>query len=159
MILYLPGEPVSLWYWRASLIAASMTSAPPHSNLTVERSPGRQLGQQVGKLHGLRVGAVHRRRKRERVELLPDRLDHPAVVVPDRDHVDARDRVEIALALDVPVKHAVGAGHHERLLGPFGHLVAHEDLPEEGFVGGLSLVDQVGEDCWWSVVVGRHVFE
>ena len=40
MILYLPGEPVSLWYCRASLIAASTTSAPPHWNLTVDRSPG-----------------------------------------------------------------------------------------------------------------------
>ena len=40
MILYLPGEPVSLWYCRASLMAASTTSDPPHWNLTVERSPG-----------------------------------------------------------------------------------------------------------------------
>ena len=55
-------------------------------------------------------------------------------------------RVEIALAVDVPVKNAVGAGHHQRLLGPFGHLVAHEDLAEEGFLGGLSRVDQVGEN-------------
>ncbi len=31
---------------------------------------GRQLGQQVGQLHGLRVGAVHRRRKSQDVELL-----------------------------------------------------------------------------------------
>ena len=61
MILYLPGEPVSLWYCRASLIAASMTSAPPHSNLTVDEIAGRQLGQQVGKLHGLGVGPVHGR--------------------------------------------------------------------------------------------------
>ncbi len=68
----------------------------------------------------------------------------PAIVVADRDDIDARDRVEIALAVDVPVKDAVGARHHERLLRPLGHLVAHEDLPEEGFLGGLGLVDQVG---------------
>src|SRR5262249_51461793 len=40
MILYLPGWPVSLWYCRASLMAASVTSEPPHWYFTVERSPG-----------------------------------------------------------------------------------------------------------------------
>ena len=40
MILYLPGDPLSLWYCRASLIAASVTSDPPHWNLTGDRSPG-----------------------------------------------------------------------------------------------------------------------
>src|SRR5947209_20269820 len=36
MTLYLPGAPVSRWYWRASLMAASVTSAPPHSNFTAQ---------------------------------------------------------------------------------------------------------------------------
>src|SRR4029078_3110011 len=40
MTLYLPGLPVSRWYWRASLMAASVTSDPADSNLTVFRSPG-----------------------------------------------------------------------------------------------------------------------
>ncbi len=40
MILYLPGDPFSRWYWRASLMAASVTSDPPVWNFTVERSPG-----------------------------------------------------------------------------------------------------------------------
>src|SRR5436853_419374 len=40
MILYLPGFPVSRWYCRASLMAASVTSEPADSNLTVLRSPG-----------------------------------------------------------------------------------------------------------------------
>ena len=48
-------------------------------------------------------------------------------------------RVEIALALDVPVEDAVGPGHDQRLLRPLGHLVADEDLPEEGFLGRLGL--------------------
>ena len=59
-------------------------------------------------------------------------------------------RVEVALALDIPVEDAVGPGHHERLLGPFGHLVADEDLPEESLLGGLTGFDQIGEgvDGW-----------
>src|SRR5207249_6380920 len=40
MTLYFPGDPVSRLYWRASLMAASVTSEPPHWNFTVERSPG-----------------------------------------------------------------------------------------------------------------------
>src|SRR5207302_8277230 len=40
MTLYLPGLPLRRWYWRASLIAASVTSEPPHWNLTADRSPG-----------------------------------------------------------------------------------------------------------------------
>ena len=96
---------------------------------------------------------MHRRRKRQDVELLLDRLDDAAVVVADRDDVDARDRIEIALAVHVPVVDAVGAGHHERVLRPLGHLVAHEDLPEERFFGGLGLGDQVGQGA--SVVIRR----
>ena len=62
----------------------------------------RQLGEQVGQLHRDRVGAVHRRREVQRVELLADRLDHAAIVVADRDDVDARERVEVALAVRRP---------------------------------------------------------
>ena len=40
MILYRPGLPVSRWYCRASLIAASVTSLPPVWNFTASRSPG-----------------------------------------------------------------------------------------------------------------------
>ena len=104
----------------------------------------RELGQQVGQLDGLRVGAVHRRRKRQSVELLLDRVNDPAIVMSHGDDVDARDRVEIALAVHVPVADAVGSRHHEWMFGEFGHLVANEDLSEEGFLGGLSLFDQVG---------------
>ena len=117
---------------------------PAALKLDRRQVPRRQLGEQVGQLHGLRVGAVHRRRKRQDVELLLDRVDHPAVVVSHRDDVDARDRVEIALAMHVPVVHAVGACHHDRLLRELGHLVAHEDLAEERLLGRLGLFDQVG---------------
>ena len=68
----------------------------------------------------------------------------------DRDDIDARDGVEVALAVDVPVIHAVGAGHHQRLLRPFRHLVADEDLAKEFLLRGFIGVDQVGED------VGGH---
>ena len=34
------GEPVSLWYWRASLSAASTASEPPLVKKTRLRSPG-----------------------------------------------------------------------------------------------------------------------
>ena len=116
MILYLPGLPVSRWYCRASLMAASVTSEPPHWNLTARQVAGGQLGEQVGQLHGDGVGAVHRRREVQRVELLADGVDDAAVVVADRDDVDAGQGVEVALAGDVPVVDAVGLGHDERVL-------------------------------------------
>ena len=119
-------------------MAASVTSEPPHWNLTVDEVAGCQLGQQVGELNRQRIGAVHRRREREHVELFADRLDHAPVVVADRGDVDARERVEVSLAGHVPVVNAIGAGHDQRLLGPFGHLVAHEDLAEKGLLGGLG---------------------
>src|SRR5262249_32377557 len=53
--------------------------------------------------------------------------------------------VEVALAVDVPVVDAVGAGHDERLLRPLRHLVAHEDVAEELLIGGLGVGDQVRE--------------
>ena len=74
-----------------------------------------------------------------------DRHYDPAIVVPDRDDVDTRDRVEITLAMHVPVTDAVGAGHHDRMLRELRHLVAHEDLSEEDFFGGLGFFDQVGK--------------
>ena len=98
-----------------------------------------QFRQQVGKLDGDRVRAVHRRRKVQRIELPPDRLDDASIVVAYRDDVDARKRVQVPLAMDIPIMHAVGAGHDEWLLRPLGHLVANENLSEEGLFGRLSL--------------------
>ena len=49
----------------------------------------------------------------------------------------------ITLAVDVPVKDPVGPRHDQGLLRPLGHLVAHEDLPEKRFLGGLGLGNQV----------------
>jgi hypothetical protein len=40
MIFVLFGWPVSLWYWRASLIADSTDSPPPEVKKTRLRSPG-----------------------------------------------------------------------------------------------------------------------
>ncbi len=40
MILYLPGEPVSLWYWRDIFQADSTASEPPDVKNTRLRSPG-----------------------------------------------------------------------------------------------------------------------
>ncbi len=40
MILYLPDEPVSLWYWRAIFHADSTASEPPEVKKTRLRSPG-----------------------------------------------------------------------------------------------------------------------
>ena len=117
----------------------------------------RQLGQEVGELNRERVGAVHRRREVQNVELAADRLDHAPVVVADRGDVDAGECVEIALAVDVPVVHAVGPGHDQRMLRPFGHLVAHEDLPEESLLGRLGFGDQVGDSRGGGHAVSRFL--
>src|SRR5207249_5573722 len=47
IILYFPGDPVSLWYCRASLMAASVTSEPPHWNFTVDKSPGAKSARRL----------------------------------------------------------------------------------------------------------------
>ena len=39
----------------------------------------RQLGQQVGKLHGQRIAAVHRRREVQRLKLTANGVEPPAV--------------------------------------------------------------------------------
>ncbi len=44
---------------------------------------GGQLGQQIRQLHRHRIRPVHRRRERETVVLLFDRLDHTPVVMSD----------------------------------------------------------------------------
>ena len=97
--------------------------------------PWREFGEHVREPDGHGVGAVHRRREAEDVHLLAGRFDHAAIAVAERGDVNARKRVEIMLAGDVPIMNALGPGHHERMLRPFRHLVAHEDLAEEAFLG------------------------
>lgn len=92
---------------------------------------GGEVSKHIGQLHGHRVRAVHGRRKRHHVELGLDRVDDPPIVMPHRDHVNAGDRVKIALAVNIPVVNAIGTRHHDRLLREFGHLIAYEDLAEE----------------------------
>src|SRR5262249_39622396 len=141
MTLYLPGLPVSLWYWRASLMAASVTSEPPHWNLTADRSPGASSARSVASCtaSGLvpciggekqRVSSWARRASRAR-----------RVVGADGEQVDAGQGVEVAFSCHVPVVHAVGAGHDERVAGPLGHLVADEDVTEEALLGRLRVGD------------------
>ena len=96
-------------------------------------------------MHGDGVGAVHGRGEAQRIHLPADGVEDAAVVVADGDDVDAGEGVEVALAVDVPVVHAVGLRHDERRLTPLGHLVAHEDVTEELFLGRLGVGDQVGE--------------
>ena len=69
MILYLPGEPVSLWYWRASLIAGFDDLGSAALKLDRRQVARCQLGQQIGQLNGQRIRAVHWRRKGQDVEL------------------------------------------------------------------------------------------
>ncbi len=81
----------------------------------------------------------------QRVELAANGLDHTAVVMANRDDIDTRKGVEVALPADVPVMDAIGTGHDERGLRPLGHLVADEDLAEETLLGGLGVGDQIGQ--------------
>ena len=80
----------------------------------------------------------------ERVELLPDGLDHPAIVVTDGNGVNAGNRVVIALPRHVPVIDAVGPLHDEWLPTPLGHLIADENLPQKLLLRGLRRGRQVG---------------
>ena len=47
MIFVLFGLPVSLWYWRESLIADSTASLPPLVKNTRLRSPGARLAMRA----------------------------------------------------------------------------------------------------------------
>ena len=74
-----------------------------------------------------------------------DGLDNAAVIVAYRNHVNARQGIQVAFSGHVPVMHAVGAGHDERLFRPLGHLIAHKDVAEEALLRGLGAGDQVGQ--------------
>src|SRR6185437_15917158 len=115
-------------------MAASVTSEPPHWNLTADRSPGANSanrfanctatglvpcigGEKCSVSSCLWIASIMRR-------LLADRND-----------VDAGQGVEIAFAADIPITHTVGAGHDERMLAPFGHLIADENMAKKLLLG------------------------
>jgi hypothetical protein len=81
----------------------------------------------------------------QHVELPADGLDHAAIVVPHGDDVDPGERVQITLAVDVPVADAVGAGHDQRVFRPLGHLVADKDVPQKPLVGDAGFRDEVDD--------------
>src|SRR6266478_5618445 len=74
------------------------------------------------------------------------RVDDTAIVVPDRDNIDAGKRIQVSLALDVPIMDSVRSGHDERALGPLRHLVANKDMAKELLLGRLGFGDQVGKN-------------
>ena len=56
------------------------------------------------------------------VELPMERLDHARVAMAERGDEDAADRVEVALAVNVPVIETVGAVDNQWVLGELGRL-------------------------------------
>ncbi len=126
-------------------MAASVTSEPPHWNLTADRSPGASSASMLASCTATGLVPCIGGEKCSVSSWRVNRLDDAAVVVADRDDVDARQRVEVALAVHVPVIDAVGPGHDQRRLRPLGHLVADEDVAEKLLLGGLGLGDQIGQ--------------
>src|SRR5262249_16808806 len=141
--LYFPGLPLSRWNWRAILMAASVTSEPADSNFTVLRSPGATSAIRLARrtAAGLDpcIGAGQSRGEVEGVELVTHRLDPPPVVMANRDRVDPRESVQVALAVHVPIENPIGLRHEQRVLRPLGHLVADEDLAEEPLLRRLGI--------------------
>ena len=66
--------------------------------------------------------------------LLPHRLDHMPVAMPDADHENAADPVDVTLPLDIVYIDTLAPLNHQRLLAKRLHLPQVKNQVAAGFV-------------------------
>ena len=98
MTFVLFGWPVSLWYWRTSLIADSTDSPPPEVKKTRFRSPGAS-GDPRGELDRARVRVGPGREEAELLGLVGAGLGDVVAAVADVHAEQRAEAVQVALAV------------------------------------------------------------